>query len=138
MSWRIEGAVELVNCSHKFAVFAKENAGALARHFGGPVFPGSLNVRTATRRIGEALDSGRPPPDVVIPKADLRGMPGYLGDGRAWRCRLRTDHNGPVRCFLFRREGSRVRPGVVEVLAAERLVDLLGLTQGQAVALEGE
>jgi len=136
MSWRIEGAVELVGCSHKFSVFAGENADVLARHLGGPVFPGSLNVRTATRRIGEALDSGRPLPDVVIPKAELRGMPGYLGDGRAWRCVLRTSHGGSARCLLFRRKGSRVRPGIVEILAAENLVDKLGLRQGQSVALE--
>lgn len=140
MSWRIEGKVELVACSHRFAVFATENADVLARRLGGPVFPGSLNIRTGRRNVGGWLDLGFWPrqPDVIIPKAEFRGMPAWLGDGRAWRCLLRTLTAGPFRCFLFRRKGSRVRPGIVEVLAAERLVDSLGLKQGQMVILEGE
>lgn len=138
MSWRIEGVVELVKCSHRFSAFARDNADVLAKHLGGPIFPGSLNIRTGSRRIGRALDSGQPAPDVVVPRAELRGMPAWLGDGRAWRCSIRASGAGPVGCFLFRRAGSRVRPGIIEVLAADRLVGALGLRQGQRVVLEGE
>jgi CTP-dependent riboflavin kinase len=140
MSWSVEGRVELVNCSHRFAVFARENGDTLARHLGGPVFPGSLNIRTSRRNIGDSLDLGFWPgePDIVIPKAEFRGMPSWLGDGRAWRCVLRAAQAAPARCLLFRRKGSRVRTGIIELLAPVGLVESLGLKHGQAVSVEGE
>jgi len=140
MSWRLEGTVELEGCSHKFSVFARENADVLATRLGGPIFPGSLNIKTGRRNIGDWLDRGFWPkqPDIVVPRAELSGMPAYIGDGRAWRCVLMADGAMPVKCLLFRRRGSRVRPGTIEILAGVGLVSHLGLKQGQSVCLEGE
>jgi CTP-dependent riboflavin kinase len=102
------------------------------------VFPGSLNVDvSAPASLHRDLDAGSPQPTFVIPKSELINMPDHLGDGQAWSCHLRGQKfPAPVSCWVFRRIGSRVPLGVIEILAQNKLRDVYGLHHGDAVTID--
>ena len=64
-------------------------------------------------------------------------MPSYIGDGQAWPSTLRgVKFPAPVRCWIFRRIGSRVPAGVIELVAEQGLRQPYGLQHGDAVSIE--
>jgi CTP-dependent riboflavin kinase len=122
----------------RFNELINDNADVFRRYFGVNLFPGSLNVdvpQPAT--LQRDLDAGKPLPAFVIPKTELINMPPYLGNGQAWVCRLGGQRfSNPVSCWVFRRIGSRVPPGVIEIVAQNRLRDVYGLQHGDKVTLD--
>jgi CTP-dependent riboflavin kinase len=102
-----------------FGPFFKQNADVFRRYFGMDLYPGSLNVYIPEPMTLQAdLDAGQPPPAIVIPRGEMVGMPIYIGDGRAWPCTLQcADMRSSVTCWVFRRIGSRVPHGVIELVA---------------------
>ncbi len=122
----------------KFGQLIRENADVFRRYFGVDLYPGSLNVDVAEPSTLQAdLDAGRPRPTIVIPRDELAGMPSYIGDGQAWPCDLRcTNMSSPVACWVFRRIGSRVPPGVIELVAAPpQLIETYQLHDGDPAFL---
>ena len=122
----------------RFNELITDNSAVFRRYFGADLFPGSLNIDVpAPDSLQSDLDAGRPSPDFVIPKGELINMPKYIGDGQAWPCLLRGENfPAPVSCWVFRRIGSRVSHGVIEVLAAQKLRDVYGLRHGDAVIID--
>lgn len=122
----------------RFNELITDNRAVFRRHFGVDLFPGSLNVDVpAPASLQRDLDAGRPPPTFVIPKRELINMPAYIGDGQAWPCILRGGKfPAPVPCWVFRRIGSRVLPGIIEILAQDKLRDVYGLQQGDPVTID--
>ena len=103
------------------------------RYFNVDLYLGSLNIYVAApSSLQIDLDAGQPPPTIVIPHRELMGMPDYLGDGQAWPCSLRcSSMPSPVECWVFRRIGSRVPSGVIELVASfPGLVDTYRLHDG--------
>lgn len=115
-----------------------DNGAVFRRYFGVDLFPGSLNIDVpAPDSLQRDLDAGRPPPAFVIPKGELINMPRYIGDGQAWPCLLRGEKfPAPVPCWVFRRIGSLVLPGVIEIVAQHKLRDIYGLQHGDAVTID--
>jgi len=107
---------------HQFGQFMAKNAAVFERYFGVRLFEGSLNVYVAEPpSLSADLDARRPMPSVIIPKAEMVGN--VRGDGHGWACTLR----GPklprdTACWIFRRVGSTVSRGIIELLAVEELV----------------
>ena len=121
----------------KFSDLIIQNASVFRQYFGEKLFPGSLNVAVAVPTTLQIdLDARRIPPALVIPRCELQGMPTYIGDDQAWRCTLQFETTSPlVRCWVFRRIGSQVPRGILEVVASLPLVKTYGLRDGQAVQL---
>jgi CTP-dependent riboflavin kinase len=122
----------------RFNKLIPDNCVVFRHHFGVDLFPGSLNIDVpAPASLQRDLDAGRPPPAFVIPKSELINMPAYIGDGQAWRCILHGEKfPTPVQCWVFRRIGSRVSPGIIEVLAQDKLRDVYGLQHGDPVTID--
>jgi CTP-dependent riboflavin kinase len=122
----------------RFNTLVTDNAAVFRSYFGVDLFPGSLNVDvSAPVSLQRDLDAGNPPPAFVIPKTELINMPAYIGDGQAWPCILRGEKfPAPVSCWILRRIGSRVAPGVIEIVAQDKLRDLYSLRHGDAITME--
>ena len=120
-----------------FSKLINENTDVFRRYFGAGLFPGSLNIDVPEPPdLQKQLDNGEPKPSFVIPRNELVGMPDYIGDGQAWRCKLECGKiPDPVDCWIFRRIGSRVPAAVIEILAQERLVCSYQLRDGDPVSL---
>lgn len=122
-----------------FNKLIRENAAVFRRYFGVDLFHGSLNVDVLQPPSLQAdLDGGRPSPAFVIPRTELVGMPPYIGDGQAWPCVLTgARFPQPINCWVFRRMGSRVPRGVIEIVAAgEALRSTYGLQHADKVVLD--
>ena len=102
-----------------FSRLINENAEVFRRYFGAALFAGSLNIDVPDPPTLQAqLDRGMPTPSFVIPKSELVNMPAYIGDGQAWQSVLKGSRFAhPIDCWIFRRVGSRVPKGVIEILA---------------------
>lgn len=122
----------------RFNELITDNKTMFRRHFGVDLFPGSLNVDVAEpASLQRDLDAGNPPPAFVIPRIELINMPAYIGDGQAWPCILRGEKfAAPISCWIFRRIGSRVPPGVIELVAQGKLRDAYGLQHGDAITID--
>jgi CTP-dependent riboflavin kinase len=121
-----------------FGRLINDNATVFERYFGARLFPGSLNVDVPDpSTLQQDLDAGRPAPWFVIPKKELVNMPNYVGDGQAWACELKGNKFlHPIQCWIFRRIGSRVPMGVLEIVAREPLRQPYELKHGDAVTIE--
>ena len=122
-----------------FSKLIKENAEVFRRYFIVALFPGSLNVDVADPpTLQTQLDSGIPAPSFVIPKSELINMPAYIGDGQAWQSILKSSRfPHPIDCWIFRRVGSRVPKGVIEIVAGPPALKLTyGLKHGDPVLIE--
>ena len=122
----------------RFNELITDNSAVFNRYFGVDLFPGSLNVDLSVPdSLQRDLDGGRPPPAFIIPKDELINMPRYIGDGQAWPCLLRGEKfPSPISCWVFRRIGSRVPKGVIELVAQHKLRDVYGLSHGDAVTID--
>jgi len=122
----------------RFNELITDNAAVFRRYFGVGLFPGSLNVDVPEpASLQRDLDAGTPPPAFVIPRTELINMPGYIGDGQVWPCILRGEKfSTPVSCWIFRRIGSRVPPGVIEIVAREKLREAYGLQHGDVITID--
>ncbi len=119
-----------------FSKLILDNRDVFRRYFGVELYPGSLNVDVQIPGIHTRLDTGRPTPAFVIPRNELVGMPGYLGNGQAWHCDLVVEESGrQLGLWLFRRIGSRVPQTVLELLSPLKLVDELALKHQTRVTL---
>jgi hypothetical protein len=59
------------------------------------------------------------------------------GDGHAWQSIFRSSKmSGPVECRVFRRVGSLVDPGIIEILAIDEPAELYKYANGDPVAIE--
>lgn len=122
----------------QFSRLISDNAKVFREYFGVELFPGSLNVDVPEPpSLQSDLDAGKPAPSILIPKAQLTNMPNYIGDGQAWPCRLKgTKFPDPVECWIFRRIGSRVPKGVIEIVAQRKLRDSHDLKHGDKITIE--
>lgn len=120
-----------------FSVLINQNVAVFDQYFGAPLYPGSLNVKVLKpASLQEDFDNGVYEPGLRIPQNELVGMPPYIGDGLAWRCVLGVQMTGQkVDCWIFRRIGSRVSHGVIEVVATEGLVGTYGLKHDDPVTM---
>jgi CTP-dependent riboflavin kinase len=121
-----------------FSRLINDNAAVFEHYIGAKLFPGSLNVDVPyPPTLQRDLDAGRPAPHIVIPKTKLINMPEYIGDGQAWACDLKgAKFPESVGCWIFRRKGSRVPPGVIEIIAREPLRQPYELMHGDAIIIE--
>lgn len=122
----------------RFSRLINENAAVFEYYFGVNLFPGSLNIDVPyPPSLQQDLDAGRPTPCIVIPKRELINMPAYIGDGQAWTCDLKgSGFPIPINCWIFRRKGSQVPAGVIEILSREPLREPYELKHGDPVAIE--
>ena len=120
-----------------FGRLVTENQEAFRAHFGCNIFPGSLNIDVPHPETLQAeLDKGTYRPAINIPREELQGMPDYIGDGQAWKASLGGEKiSPPADCWVFRRIGSRVPQGVIEILAPMSLSELYDLRDGDPVDL---
>ncbi len=139
---RLSGKIRKSEPGHKrtggaFNQQIEENRAVFLRYFAVDLFPGSLNIDVCEPSTLQCdLDEGKYRPEFVIPKSELVGMPEYIGDGQAWKAALEIQKpSSPVSCWVFRRIGSKVSPGVIEVLAAESLTQKYGLVHKDPVKL---
>lgn len=122
-----------------FGRWAKTNEAVLRDACGVDLFAGSLNVEVlCPLMLQRELDAGRPPPAFVIPGSKLNNLGAtYLADGQAWAAELRGDKfPRPVRCWIFRRNGSQVPTGVIEIVARDGLVAQYDLQHGDSVIID--
>jgi CTP-dependent riboflavin kinase len=143
MAAKLEGTLRLSDESGRrtagmFSKLINDNAKVFERYFGVRIFPGSLNVDVPQPVALQAeLDAGLPTPTIVIPRSELINMPSYLGNGQAWPIVLTgAKFQQPVSCWIFRRVGSQVPRGVIEIIAAEALRTKYDLKHGDAIAIE--
>ena len=122
----------------RFNVLINDNVTVFKRYFGADLFPGSLNVDVPKpSSLQSNLDAGQPTPSIIIPKSELVNMPGYLGNGQAWPCSIRgPKFPKPVECWMFRRIGSIVPPGVIELVAQNKLREVYGLQHGDPITID--
>ena len=122
----------------RFNELVTDNAAVFRRYFGVNLFPGSLNVDVPEpASLQHDLDAGNPPPAFVIPKTELINMPAYIGDGQIWPCILRCEkYSATVSCWIFRRIGSKVPRGVIELIAPDKLRDAFSLQHGDPISIE--
>jgi CTP-dependent riboflavin kinase len=122
----------------RFNELITDNCAVFKRYFGIDLFPGSLNIDVPEpASLQRDLDAGRPAPAFVISKSELINMPGYIGDGQAWPCVLRGEKFlAPVSCWIFRRIGSRVPRGVIEIVAQIKLRSAYDLQHGDLVRID--
>jgi CTP-dependent riboflavin kinase len=123
----------------RFSQLVNDNAAVFASYFGIDLFPGSLSVDIPSPTTPQSdLDAGIPAPSFVIPKCELVNMPAYIGNGQAWKSLLRGSkfpHAMP--CWIFRRVGSRVPRGVIELVAPyPPLRPTYKLAHGDPVSIE--
>ena len=140
---RLSGTLRLSDTEKRtvghFNILISDNAEVFRRYFGVEIFPGSLNVDIADPPSLQAdLDAGRPAPSIIIPRRELVNMPAYLGNGQAWPCKLAgPKFHKPVMCWVFRRIGSRVLPGVIEIIAPPpKRRETYNLHHGDPVTIE--
>jgi CTP-dependent riboflavin kinase len=121
-----------------FGKLITDNEEVFQRFFGEPLFPGSLNVDVPEpTSLQRDLDAGRPAPTLVVPRTALINMPSYIGDGQAWASYLRGNKfPHAIKCWVFRRIGSRVPIGVIEIVASEPLRVPYKLKHGDPVVIE--
>jgi hypothetical protein len=63
-------------------------------------------------------------------------MPAYIGDGQAWCAQLSSAKIRELHdCWLFRRIGSRVSAGILEVVSTVGLVEAYDLRDGEWMRL---
>jgi CTP-dependent riboflavin kinase len=124
--------------SQRFAPWMTANSRVLSQYFGVELFPGSLNVLIREpSTLQTDLDSKKPPPTIIIPRDQLVLMAPGLGDGQSWACKLASNRlPTPIDCWVFRRIGSKVPSGIIEIIAREPLVRTYGLLHGDEVSLE--
>jgi CTP-dependent riboflavin kinase len=121
----------------QFSTLILENQDVFREYFGVDLYPGSLNVDVGFVGLHEELDRGQPKPSFAIPRSELIGMPGYLGDGQAWRCDLLVNETQQEHaCWLFRRIGSSVPPSHIEILSPLGLVEEFALRHGTPVTVK--
>ena len=134
----LAGILNLQNTRGMFRYLVNHNREIFKRYFKTDLFPGSLNVRVDTPvDLQQNLDKGVYPPAFIIPKEELVGMPSYIGNGQVWPCRLSSEKfENPMDCWIFRRIGSRVPQGIIELVAEHELVKPFGLQDGDPVTLE--
>ena len=113
-----------------FVQLMNENAKTFQRHFGVDLEPGSFNITIPNApTLHSFLDRREISPCFAIPKNEIVGrlMPPTLGDGQAWRCQLTAEKiPTPHDCWVFRRIGSGVPTGVLEILSTVKLVSEYG------------
>lgn len=134
----LTGRLNLIHTVSKFKKLINDNRKVFHKYFGVSLFPGSLNVRIdVPDNLQGELDKGNPSPDFIIPKKELVGMPKYIGNGQAWKSIL-SCHKfpAPFNCWIFRRVGSRVPKGIVEIVAEHELVKPYGLQDGDTVTIQ--
>jgi CTP-dependent riboflavin kinase len=122
----------------RFSQLIEQNAAVFTRYFGTTLFAGSLNIHIPfPATLQRDLDKGIPQPAFIIPRSELTGMPSYIGDGQAWKCSLGgMKFPTAIDCWIFRRIGSRVPAGVIEIVApAPQLVPTFALSNGDTVIL---
>jgi len=134
----LSGRLNLINTVGKFKILINENREVFHKYFGVYLFPGSLNVRIdIPDNLQSELDKGIPSPDFIIPKEKLVGMPAYIGNGQAWKSILSCQKfPTSVKCWIFRRIGSKVPKGIIEIVAEQELVKPYDLQDGDAVTIE--
>ena len=120
-----------------FSELIAQNRLVFRKYFGVELFAGSLNIDVPTPpALQYELDAGVYRPAFVIPRGELSGMPSYIGDGQAWQATLITQKvSQPISCWVFRRIGSKVPQGVIEVLAREQLTTTFGFVHGDRIEL---
>lgn len=133
-----EGKLNLIHTVGKFKMLINENKEAFYKYFGVYLFPGSLNIKIENPpNLQDNLDKRIPSPDFIIPRNELIGMPDYIGNGQAWACRLRCEKfKKDIDCWVFRRVGSRVPKGIIEVVSNLELVKPYGLVDGDDILIE--
>jgi CTP-dependent riboflavin kinase len=121
-----------------FSRLINDNAAVFEHYFRAKLFAGSLNIDVPyPPTLQQDLDAGRPAPCIFIRKRELINMPDYIGDGQAWACDLKgSKFPYPIRCWIFRRKGSRVPVGVIEIVSREPLREPYKLKHGDAVTVE--
>jgi CTP-dependent riboflavin kinase len=134
----LNGKLNLISTVGKFKILISENKEVFRKYFGVYLFPGSVNVKIEKpENLQQELDKGNPPPNFIIPRTELVGMPDYIGDGQIWRCVLLCDKFiKPINCWLFRRIGSKVPKGIIEIVAEQELVKPHSLKDGDSVVIE--
>ena len=134
----LSGRLNLINTVGKFKVLINENKNVFYKYFGVYLFPGSLNIKIdKPENLQQELDKGNPAPTFIIPKTELVGMPAYIGNGQTWRCLLSCDKfPQPFNCWVFRRIGSRVPKGIIEIVSEHELTIPYGLVDGDPIYLE--
>ncbi len=134
----LNGKVNLNRTVSKFNILINENREVFYKYFGVYLFPGSVNIKVdEPSNLQKNLDEGIPPPNFSIPRNELAGMPNYIGDGQTWKCILSCNKfPKPLNCWIFRRVGSRVPKGIIEIVAEQELVRPYGLEDGDAVNIE--
>lgn len=134
----LDGEFNLLHTAGKFNVLINENNEVFRRYFGVYLFPGSVNIRVEIPdNLQSNLDKGIPTPNFVIPKEELVGMPTYIGNGQTWRCVLTcSKFSSPIDCWVFRRVGSRVPKGILEIVSDKELVKPYGLKDGDSVVIK--
>jgi CTP-dependent riboflavin kinase len=122
----------------KFNELIIDNRETFRRHFHVDLFAGSLNIDVPyPPSLQGDLDAGRPRPTIVIRRNELIHMPDYIGDGQAWGCDLKcAKFPTTIGCWIFRRIGSRVPPGVIEIVACSPLVEPFKLKNGDQVMID--
>lgn len=131
----LNGKIQLEKTYGAFSKWMKSNQEVFKKHFGAQLQDGSLNVGVVgCPNIHVILDNRELEPAIIIPKAEFRKMPSYLGDGQAWKCEiLFPKQSMPHKCWVFRRIGSRVRPETIEILSTVKLVDEFKIHDGNDV-----
>ncbi|MCD6336903.1 MAG: DUF120 domain-containing protein [Candidatus Marinimicrobia bacterium] len=134
----LNGKVNLNRTASKFSILINENKKIFAKYFGVDLFPGSLNIIVDNPPdLQENLDKGIPTPDFTIPRDELVGMPAYIGAGQTWSCKLKCGKfKKDINCWVFRRIGSRVPRGVIEIVSDLELVKPNGLCNGDDISIE--
>lgn len=134
----LKGKLDFSKTVGKFKILINENKEVFRQYFGVDLFPGSVNVRIdEPTSLQVDLDKGLYTPDFVIPRDGLVGMPDYIGDGQTWKCILSCQRlKEPINCWVFRRIGSRVPKGIIELVAEQQLVVPYSLKEGDNLTLE--
>jgi len=134
----LNGKVNLTRTARKFNILINNNKEVFHKYFGTHLFPGSLNIKVEhPPDLQDNLDKGDPPPAFVIPKNELVGMPNYIGDGQTWPCQLNCGKfQKPIDCWVFRRIGSKVPKGIIEIVSALELVKPYGLCDGDDMLIK--
>ncbi len=134
----LEGKLNLIYTVGKFKILINENKDIFLKYFGVVLFPGSLNIKIdKPENLLHELDRGNPQPSFVIPKTELVGMPEYIGNGQAWGSVLSCEKFPvPIKCWIFRRIGSRVPEGIIEIVSEQELVKPYALEDGDKMRIE--
>lgn len=134
----LHGKLELKRTCGLFNKLIAENKEVFKTYFGIYLFPGSVNVKVEEpKNLQQDMDRGVIRPKFSIPRNQLVGMPDYIGDGQTWVSRFLCDKfEEPMDCWVFRRVGSRVPKGIIEVVAGRQLVVPFGLEDGDSVIIE--